>query len=258
MSPTDVLNDEGTPSDPDVWDGRIWIGVSEAIDWIAFRGKLAPERDYGRRLDEAASSLIRTLADLDPYYVDDLVQGIRNDGSNPVQTMVPIPHGVWPVTTHLEGDEGTSTYHLLLVDSVSELGGALVARDHEFDQLRIRTFFVQENWPKGTNNARPVKRANKDAATQRKSYSEAQAKRFAQRTISSTPKVLAPLTSEEMELIVRGRYPNVPRDVVRALFVELRPSNWPSKQGPRGPRQKDRTSRFEEFREEILAADLHK
>lgn len=256
MSSTDALNDENA-ADPDIWDGRIWIGFSEAVDWIAFRGKIAPEEEYGRRLDEAVASLIGTLADLDPDYADGLVQGIRRGGSNPVQTMVPVPHGIWPVTTYLEGDEGKSTYHLLLVDSVSEWGGTLVARDHEYDQLRIRSFFIQQNWPEGESNPRPAKPITQDAGTQSKSYSEAQTKRFIERVINSTPEHLTPLTLKEIEGIVRSRYPKVPRDQVRTIFEALRPSDWPRKQGPRGPRQPDRANRFEEFREEMLAADLH-
>jgi hypothetical protein len=226
-----------------------------AVDWIARRGRELPDMEWLARTDEATIALIKVLADLDPAIAAQIVEGVYRHGGN-LGMMWPVPHGVWPVTSHSDCDLGEMAYSLVLVDSKSSWGGQLIGQDHEYDRLRIRTDFVRQHWPEESAAISPPEHQSgrADKAVHH-AYSEAALEAFCKRIVSTLPVALEQLTTEEFVGLCKSRFPHAPRASLRECTQKARPEGWLRRPGPRGPRCIIRKMRLEEFRQKILAAE---
>tara|TARA_R110002126_G_C10466129_1_gene500718 strand:+ start:1760 stop:2512 length:753 start_codon:yes stop_codon:yes gene_type:complete len=220
-----------------------WIGLGAALDWIAQRGQPISEQMFSARDDDAAEKLVEVLADLPPAIAEALVRGAAEDEEGP---LLPIPSGIWWRTATSDANDANQLYRLIGTDYDCEWEGAIHGfRVSGYRRVQIRTDFILENWPEHERNIEPPPARHRVA--------QAEVRRLIESIVASTPSDLAPLTQREIVDLVRRCIPAAPRDLVRQLCKELRPT---SKPGPKGRRNPDRRLRVQELGEKFIAAQL--
>lgn len=234
-----------------------WIGFGAAVEWIACRGRNMPEHEYKKRLAEATETLVDRLCQLDPYSCEAIVEGIPTQ--EPDNKYGSVDHGVWPNVELNDAEYSLDDYYLALVDEKDEWGGSVENRSGGWTRLRIRTYFVRENWKAGSLELDPAKQPdpNDSKDLPKGSFRESViARSFIEYILAHIPDDLVPPPDDDIVQLVRERFPDISRPVARRILKQVRPKNWPSKRGPRGPRQPDRNKRWEKFRRLMIAADL--
>lgn len=235
---------------------KIWLGLGEALEWIALRETTIAERDYAERDGSATHALIRVLSDTEPSIAERVIEGVLvNDGSSEHGG---IPHGVWPQTVPAEEYE-SGHFALSPIDDNSEYGGSLIGQLRTWTNLRIRSFFILDLWKAGILEIDPALQGSDQADSlvdKLDHVAPSEVRLFLKSTLAQIPCDLTPLTQAEVVGICRAKFPTFSRERTEALFKEERPKTWPTKRGPRGPRNPGRKAKLEEFTGQITSGKL--
>jgi hypothetical protein len=234
-----------------------WIGFGAAVEWIACRGGSMSERKYSKRVDDATNALVAKLSSLNTSVCERLVRGVPiKDGGKHVS----VDSGIWRNVEVGGANYALDKYHLALVDDEDEWAGSVENLNEGWTRLEICTSFIRDNWKPGTLELDPEKQSDPKNSTDQPKGSasvRAMARIFLEYVFAHIPADLTPAPRDEIVKLALERFPDLTRNAGRDLFDEMHPKSWSTKQGPRGPRKPDRKERWKQFRQLMLAADLH-
>lgn len=233
-----------------------WIGLSWAVDWIAFRGKTIEEFDNDEaiaRHDDAANQLVKCLQRLQSNLRsgEQLMMVVGewldvDDAGNPEW---------WKVLVD-PNDFGTNRYFLDLTGGEDIVGGGtadLIGMTRSWTNVRISADFILENWPptEGTSVLAKKMPAPMPLRT-RPPQDRVKAKTV--EIIAAFPAELVRPTFEEVTVLLRDCFPSITNDQCTETYRDLRTDDI-RPGARRGTRLPDRKARFENFRQKMRPAD---
>ena len=252
--PDDLAEDENVDL-LELLSSEVWIGLTWAVDWIAFRGSpisQLDEKTYNARLYSAAKNIIKRLAqdetDLKPGEELPLAKGVWEGSDGPDTYAKDL---VWS-NASIDVDDYDQGYYVLdLTGSDVDDGstGALVARGKSWHRIRVLSRFVLEEWPPAMAGStrvekpphkRPHPRPPSDHSVEQK----------IRKFIGCCPPEIAPLSFVRMYKLLMDQFDQITHAQAERLYRLQRSDRI--KPGPRrGPRRKGAEEIFEQFREKM-------
>jgi hypothetical protein len=228
-----------------------WIGLTWAVDWIAFRGMSFEHLDedaYNASIDEAARQMISRLAQL--------------ESNLPPGTPLKLAKGVWEGEEHLPdayptellwgdasldiADYDRGKYVLVLTGSHDSDGatGALIGRCKSWVRISVTTKFIRKHWP-------PAPRSAIGELPKSHFCSDAEVMREVKKIVAACPPEIMPLPKDKMLLILRHRCPGVTKKQCQSAYESGKGK------GPRLGRSREETRKlYEEFIQKMTAAEF--